>query len=93
MGENVKHTPGPSVIKRKGLIIKEIGPCVPDEYAGSAWLEASEADARLISAAPDLLAVLKRIASAMDFNGTCHPLFDGMQKQMMDAIAKAEGRQ
>ncbi len=49
-------------------------------------------NAKLIAAAPDLLKVLKRIADAVDFNGTGHPLFDGMQKQMTDAIAKAEGR-
>ncbi len=50
------------------------------------------ANARLIAAAPDLLKVLKRIDAAMDFNGTCHPLFKGLQQQMQDAIAKAEGR-
>lgn len=46
----------------------------------------------VFAAAPDLLKVLKRIDAAMDFNGTCHPLFNGLQKQMQDAIAKAEGR-
>ncbi len=46
----------------------------------------------VFSAAPDLLKVMKRIDAAMDFNGTCHPLFNGLQKQMQDAIAKAEGR-
>lgn len=51
-----KHTPGPWEIERGySTIIKSIGPCVPDEYAGSAWLEVSEEDARLIAAAPDLL--------------------------------------
>ena len=52
-----KHTPGPWEIERGySTIIKSIGPCVPDEYAGSAWLEVSDADALLIAAAPDLLA-------------------------------------
>jgi len=50
------------------------------------------ANAHLIASAPVLLDALKRIASIMDFNGTGHPLFKGMQKQMTDAIAKAEGR-
>ena len=54
---SAKHTPGPWEIERGySTIIKSIGPCVPDEYAGSAWLEVSESDARLIAAAPDLLA-------------------------------------
>lgn len=54
-----KHTPGPWEIERGySTIIKSIGPCVPDEYAGSAWLEVSDADARLIAAAPDLLRAL-----------------------------------
>lgn len=44
---STKHTPGPWEIERGyGTIIKSIGHCVPDEYAGSAWLEVSEADAR-----------------------------------------------
>ncbi len=46
----------------------------------------------VFAAAPELLEVLKRISSVMDFNGTCHPLFDGLQKQMQSAIAKAESR-
>ena len=46
---SAKHTPGPWEIERGySTIIKSIGPCVPDEYAGSAWLEVSDADARLI---------------------------------------------
>lgn len=57
---SAKHTPGPWEIDYGyNRIIKSIGPCVPDEYAGSAWLEVTEANARLIAAAPDLLDFVK----------------------------------
>lgn len=57
-----KHTPGPWKIERGySTIIKSIGPCFPDEYAGSTWLEVTEADARLIAAAPDLLRALSNL--------------------------------
>ena len=57
---SAKHTPGPWAIDfGYNRIIKSIGPCVPDQYAGSAWLRVSEEDARLIAAAPVLLAFAK----------------------------------
>lgn len=60
---SAQHTPGPWEIDYGyNRIIKSIGPCVPDEYAGSAWLEVTEANARLIAAAPDLLEALKQVA-------------------------------
>lgn len=107
MAEIMKHTPGPWQIERKGpLIIKSIGPCEPDEYAGAAWLEVSEADALLIAAAPDLLealrdslimlARLKRHCRIVD-NAGYTP--DGRMLSLTcvedaanAAIAKAEGR-
>ena len=62
---SAKHTPGPWEIERGyGTIIKSIGPCVPDEYAGSAWLKVSEANARLIAAAPELLEALQVMLDA-----------------------------
>ena len=64
---STKHTPGPWEIERGyNTIIKSIGPCVPDEYAGSAWLEVSEADARLIAASPALLAACWNVVLATD---------------------------
>ena len=55
-----KHTPGPWKIDYGyNRIINFIGPCVPDQYAGSSWLQVTEANARLIAAAPDLLDALK----------------------------------
>lgn len=106
MTEAVKHTPGPWEARpwprdegkfqiwgshpgSKGSTFRA---WVASVRAGELSDETNEANARLIAAAPDMLKILKRIASSVDFNGTCHPLFDGMQKQMTDAIAKAEGR-
>lgn len=79
----LKHTPGPWKIERgHGTIIKSIGPCVPDEYAGSAWLEVSEKDARLIAAAPDLLKVLRmaraKIAAELQVLVMSHTRPDGL---------------
>ena len=83
---SAKHTPGPWKIERGyGTIIKSIGPCVPDEYAGSAWLEVSEADARLIAAAPELLKALEAMLSEVE--GCCC----STEKQALAAIAKATG--
>lgn len=48
-----KHTPGPWKIDYGyNRSINFIGPCVPDQYAGSSWLAVKEADARLIAASP-----------------------------------------
>ena len=55
-----KHTPGPWKIDYGyNRSINFIGPCVPDQYAGSSWLRVTEANARLIAAAPELLDALK----------------------------------
>lgn len=59
-----KHTKGPWEIHtaQNGRTIFQIGPCAPEEYAGSAWLDVSMEDARLIAAAPELLEALIDIA-------------------------------
>lgn len=83
-----KHTPGPWEIRRGyDTIIDSIGPCIPEEYAGSAWLKLSEADARLIAAAPELLEALKQIGAIKFSNWS-----DGeMRAIARAAIAKVEG--
>lgn len=93
MTETLKHTPGPWRWQktRSGQNYQnlwsgaegEFDPVVSaDEYAGSAWMEISSADAAVIEAAPDLLEALKHARSQIQ-----HP------DQMIDeAIAKAEGR-
>jgi hypothetical protein len=50
---------------------------------------ANEADARLIVAAPELLAAAKKIAS---FAVSWQPLTPGDIKELTDAIVKAEGK-
>lgn len=95
MADTAKHTDGPWFVSRK----HEVGPRSKAEDQSNGMIiplcdvygDNRNQDALLIAAAPDLLKVLKRISSAVDFNGTCHPLFSGLQKQMQDAIAKAEG--
>lgn len=100
MVDTVKHTPGPWKLLTDGDR-NRLCPAdqnnhsiltLEDEGNSTFACVYEEADAHLIAAAPDILKVLKRIDAAMDFDGTCHPLFNGLQKQMQDAIAKAEGR-
>ncbi|KAA0970280.1 hypothetical protein FPY71_07070 [Aureimonas fodinaquatilis] len=64
----------------------------PYEWDNATSQREAVANAQLIAAAPDLLEVLKRIDSVMDFSGTQYSQFDGLQEQMLAAIAKAEGR-
>ena len=61
-----KHTKGPWEIHtaQNGRTIFQIGPCAPEEYAGSAWLDVSMEDARLIAAAPELLEALEELEEA-----------------------------
>lgn len=58
--KSARHTPGPWSIERtsRGTFIESIGPLSTQEYAGSSWIDVSEADALLIAAAPELLAEL-----------------------------------
>ena len=41
--------------------LREIGPMSAEEYAGTSWLNVAPADAKLIAAAPDLLAEVERL--------------------------------
>lgn len=96
-----KHTLGPWKVYRSpdGSTIIGIGvnrPDDPDHGAGitdprfGLWGSGTEreANARLIAAAPDLLAALKTLCAAYEAcNGEDHPAY----KQARAAIAKAEG--
>lgn len=64
-------TPAPWHIERKERsgFIESIGPCVADGYAGIVWLEVPEEDARLISAAPELLEALQLLLREMEDSG------------------------
>lgn len=85
------HTPGPWGLTRwtapddYGWSIK-IGDA-PHRLDVSAWSESSEADARLIAAAPELLSALKRMAAF-----ACHTAPPDLCEAVYLAIAKAEGR-
>lgn len=89
-----KHTPGPwEWVRRKSdsgnffYLHNTTGPMIlaAEEYAGASWIEVENAaDARLIAAAPDLLAALK----ALDSNGHTQATW----ALALKAIAKAEGK-
>lgn len=91
-----KHTPGPWEVRRDGwghhsvrsepeqrTIAKTIMPHIPDRAHA-----VDEANARLIAAAPEMLAAAKRI---LPYLTECDCVGDGMFRQLADAIAKAEG--
>ena len=83
---SAKHTPGPWKIDYGyNRIINFIGPCVPDQYAGSSWLAVKEEDAILIAAAPELLEYLQYAVWA-------HPELEKNEK-LMAVIAKATGQE
>ena len=91
-----KPTPGPWTygVRKNGTIWFSLG----DSVKGPHWqadLNAREPDARLMMAAPDLLARLKVVAEWID-NWSPSFIYDDewpAEKQAMkDAIAKAEGR-
>jgi hypothetical protein len=79
------HTPGPW--KADGLTVESIthgNICLVNLARPKG---PTEANLRLIAAAPDLLAALRKIVSDGDFTAP-----EGMKRIACDAIAKAEGR-
>ena len=90
---SAKHTPGPWKIDYGyNRIINFIGPCVPDQYAGSSWLAVKEEDAILIAAAPDLLAALIAITTTRCDGMDITPI-NGAWDMATAAIAKATGQE
>ena len=88
-----KHTPGPWKVSSSGNDIENAyGAGVCALYAD----ESSEANARLIAAAPELLEALERLVAAnadlneRTGNGLPHPTHPAITISL-DAIAKAEG--
>lgn len=75
-----KHTPGPWEVGDDGIST----PFVGDRIIVNTGQECAEADARLIAAAPDLLAALHLIADAHHYSGMTY-----CQYVARDAIAKA----
>ena len=96
---SAKHTPGPWLTDRNNVHTGQIATvhhCIGNDWIEiwtDKWLETGlgegeqEANARLIAAAPDLLAALQSVlANSLDSQG----LADA-HKQARDAIAKATG--
>jgi len=77
-----KHTPGPWHLASSIVAWEVYGQ--NDKHVVSV---ANEATARLIAAAPDLLAVAKKIA----FSGTAHKLPLAQYQDLMAVIAQVEG--
>lgn len=97
----LKSTLGPWTIERsRSGTVLSIGPCVADEYAGRAWLDVTEEDAKLIAAAPlllEALLVLDDVYQDAQFNAPEHrtyapEAFDEAWKKARAAIASAEGK-
>ena len=89
-----KHTPGPWLIDRNNKTnIFCIGPCIAEEDGGIPWLDVSEADARLIAAAPDLLDALIDCVAVMESELKGLAVIQPELAYAKSAIAKATGEQ
>jgi len=91
-----KHTPGPWAIEQCGentikvfkATDKRRGRIATIKTKDSSWLELDEADAKLIAAAPELLAVLEEAEYQSRFR---RPVKKATWLKMQSAIAKAKG--
>jgi hypothetical protein len=82
---DTKHTPGPWVRNETwGLIVS-------GDVEVAALHSGNEANARLIAAAPELLAALKWIAAHGDTGEGRRPAYYDMRAKARAAIAKAAG--
>ena len=105
------HTPGPwrfeLAIGPHGQKCYHTIKCNEYDYVASTWGKPHEANARLIAAAPELLAALKLMEKADDVHANCaecdpadapescevcFPYFDAARVARRAAIAKAEGK-
>lgn len=98
MASETKFTPGPWFINRSemgihkyvearigGGMIQEVACCGPTELH-----EQSDANARLIAAAPDLYAVVEELEESSSYwSEYCVPL--GIVDRLREALAKARG--
>jgi hypothetical protein len=94
MSKHTPHTPGPwdTVCDNGGnpwvkADVYWIAQCLSSVPPGIGVWESAEANARLIAAAPDLLAALEKVWA----EGVIPDGFALLQDQVCDAIAKAEG--
>ena len=91
-----RHTPGPwgriiadGYTVRHPQIYSDKGPVANATWLGDGRLDELNANARLISAAPDLLAALQEVIAAADGKGW-EQLSPSLKNQRM-AVAKAGG--
>lgn len=104
MDDEVKHTAGPWAYKRADhptdgeydFAVRAGGKVIAEAFGrvdhGEAGKRPAEANARLMAAAPELLAALKAFAEASEeFPSLLEPLSD-LVDDARAAIAKAEGR-
>ena len=91
----MKHTKGPWRISDDHFIVADKG----EKYQNICRLngmdrhEASEANAMLIAAAPELLEALKAVESWMDDLQSINPFTQNLLDNVRSAIAKAEGKE
>lgn len=86
-----KHTPGPWVAQRDTGAIMADDWCIGAQGQIDMVAVCSERDARLIAAAPDLLAVLQELEESVDYWSEYDvPL--GIVDRIRAAIAKAESK-
>jgi hypothetical protein len=86
------HTPGPWVVKNGTSILAGKSQVANTGFKMGDWpkedYETERANARLIAAAPDLLAALEMVVNAAD---TGWEISDGAWMEIQAAIAKAKG--
>lgn len=84
-----KHTPGPWTQEHDGAVVIGRRVVIPVNGCGPDGVSRKEreANARLIAAAPDLLAACNLASKSCGFLG----LNSAAQKNILSAIAKAEG--
>ena len=89
------HTPGPwEADAEEGMVFRVLDGGERDEDIATVW--GSDEDARLIAAAPDLLAALERLLRAQQAVSRIRVVDEGEYDDAMDAasaaIAKATGK-
>lgn len=95
---SAQHTPGPWTLDKSRMVL---GPCFTGELKAICELvrggspQQSDANARLIAAAPDLLDLALGVVTAIEGNMMAWP--SGVEKHLLEgaraAIAKAGGAQ
>ena len=69
-----KHTPGPWSVEKDGLYLIGASGAGNVAYVGTPFVGDAEANARLIAAAPAMLAALQQIVADYDYEkGNCKP--------------------